>query len=120
MDLGTSEFIGIYNQVGTEVSPFGILFGGVENILGIARENYHKYYTNHYKLRELFYDELYRAIGLSLVFAGDRERFVDARLVGLFLINDWQYKDGTRLPTGEEEPSLCYLDSILQATYNKY
>ena len=59
MDPNTSKFIDIYNWINTKVNPFDILFGGIENILGIIRENYYKYYTNHYKLRELFYNKLY-------------------------------------------------------------
>ena len=121
VDPGTGEFMGMCDWAGTEVSPFGMSLGGVENILGIARKNYHEYHANHHELRKLFYDELCRAMGPSPISAGDRERLADARLVGLFLTNGWRYdEDGTRLPAGEAEPSLCHLDSVLRATYDEY
>ncbi|KAL1852025.1 hypothetical protein VTK73DRAFT_9320 [Phialemonium thermophilum] len=79
-----------------------------------------EYHANHHELRELFYDELYRAMGPGPVSAADRGRVADARLVGLFLTNGWHYEDGTRLPAGEGEPSLCHLDSVLRATCDGY
>ncbi len=120
MDPNTSKFIDIYNWINTKVNPFDILFGGIENILGIIRENYYKYYTNHYKLRELFYNKLYWVIGPNLIFIEDRKRLIDVKLVGLFLINSWQYKDRIRFFIEEKEFNLYYLDFIFQTIYNRY
>jgi hypothetical protein len=65
VDPSTGKFMGMCDWAGTEASPFGMSLGGVENILGIPRENYHDYHANHRELRELFYGELYRIVELE-------------------------------------------------------
>ncbi|RPD77903.1 hypothetical protein L226DRAFT_611089 [Lentinus tigrinus ALCF2SS1-7] len=121
-DPQTGALTGVVDWAGTEVGPFGMSLGAVENILGIAKTDYsHRYHANHRELRDLFYDELYRAIwpGLS-VSANDRQRLEDARLIGLFLTNGWRYEGGTKTPACEGDASLCHLHCVLEATCDEY
>jgi hypothetical protein len=121
VDPSTGRLAGICDWAGTEISPFGMSLGAVENMLGIPkwdRESgraHHVYHANHRELRDLFYDELYRAMGS--VTDRDKERIEDARLVGLFLTNACVYdRAGNLRPTGEGDHGLQHLDAALQAT----
>ncbi|KAF8191322.1 hypothetical protein BJ912DRAFT_1022028 [Pholiota molesta] len=108
VDRDTGKLTGICDWAGTEISPFGMSLGAVENMLGIPTE-----------LRKLFYDELYSAIGH--VSDGDKKRIEDARLIGLFLTNGWRYDTaGNQLPAGEDEHGLHHLDAVLRATCDGY
>ena len=79
----------------------------------------HVYHANHRKLRGMFYNELYSAMGS--VSDRDKERVGDARLIGLFLTNAWRYEEaGNQLPVGEEEHGLQHLDAVLRATRDGY
>ncbi|GAB1212786.1 hypothetical protein ATERTT37_001933 [Aspergillus terreus] len=119
VDPSTGKLVGICDLAGTEISPFGMSLGWVENILGIAKLNGHAYHANHQELRGLFYEELYHA--MEDVSVKDKERMEDARLVGLFLANGWRCDtSGTLVPAEEGEPNLCYLDAVLRTTCDRY
>lgn len=119
VDPSTGKLVGICDWAGTEISPFGMSLGWVENILGIAKLNGHAYHANHQELRGLFYEELYHA--MEDVSVKDKERMEDARLVGLFLANGWRCDtSGTLVPAEEGEPNLCYLDAVLRTTCDRY
>lgn len=124
-DPTTGKLTGICDWADTEISPFGMSLGGVENILGIPKwikksgRTDHVYHANHRELRELFYGELYGAMGE--VSDGDKERVEEARLVGLFLSNAWRYdEDENQLPAGEDDHGLQYLDAVLRGTCDGY
>ncbi|KAG8739848.1 hypothetical protein FRC10_005043 [Ceratobasidium sp. 414] len=121
----TGKLTGICDWAGTEISPFGMSLGAVENILGIptvnesSGRNGHVYHANHQELRDLFYDELYSALGH--VSDDHKKRIEDARLIGLFLTNGWRYDTaGNQLPAGEDEHGLQHLDAVLRATYDGF
>lgn len=125
VDKGTGTLTGICDWAGVEISPFGMSFGAVENMLGIpimdksTGRNNHVYHANHQELRDLFYDELYHAMGT--ISDEDKKRIEDARLIGLFLTNGWRYDAaGNQLCAGEEEHGLHHLDAVLRATYEGY
>lgn len=125
VDPSTGKLTGICDWASTEISPFGMSLGAVENMLGIPKldresgRTDHVYHANHRELRGLFYDELYSVIGF--VSDRDKERIEDARLVGLFLSNAWRYDEaGNQLPAGEEEHGLQHLDAVLRATCDEY
>ncbi|KAH6612310.1 hypothetical protein B0J18DRAFT_390492 [Chaetomium sp. MPI-SDFR-AT-0129] len=126
-DPTTGRLTGICDWADTEISPFGMSVGGVENILGIPkcgdngenRRTDHVYHDNHRELRRLFYDELYGVMGS--VSERDRERVETARLVGLFLGSAWRYDgDGKQLPAGEGDYSLQYVEDVLMGSCEGY
>ncbi|KAK3303083.1 uncharacterized protein B0T15DRAFT_486588 [Chaetomium strumarium] len=125
VDPSTGKLTGVCDWAGTEVSPFGMSLGAVENMLGIPKldresgRTDHVYHANHRELSDLFYDELYSAMGS--VSDRDKECIEDAILVGLFLTNAWRYDGaGNQLPAGEEEHGLQHLDAVLRATSDGY
>ena len=121
VDPNTGKLAGIRDWAGAEVSPFGMSLGAVENMLGIptmdekSGQDDHVYHTNHQELRDLFYDELYRAMGS--VSDEDKERMEEARLIGLFLANGLRYDEaGNQFPAREGDHGLYHLDAVLRAT----
>ncbi|KAL9104430.1 MAG: hypothetical protein Q9163_000636 [Psora crenata] len=125
VDPNTGNLTGICDWADAEISPFGISLGAVENMLGIptmdekSGRTDHVYHTNHQELRDLFYDELYRAIGS--VSSEDEKHIEEARLVGLFLANGWRYDEAwNRFPAREGEHGLQHLDTVLRATCDWY
>lgn len=107
----TGKLMSTCGGAGTQISPIGMPLGGVENIIGISKENDHDYHTNHNELHELFYDELYGGMGLRPLSECDKKP------IGLFLPNDWRYDENeTQLRAGGGDHMLCPLDGLLQAT----
>ncbi|KAK0723391.1 hypothetical protein B0T26DRAFT_644313 [Lasiosphaeria miniovina] len=122
VDARTGALTGVCDWADTQIGPFGMSVGEIENLLGIPKaankqtaRNEHAYHANHGELRALFYDELHRAIGGAS--PHDRERIEDARLLGLFFMYGWRFDgDGNQLPAREDDASLHHLDAVLRAT----
>jgi hypothetical protein len=109
VDLSTGRIMGICDWRDTEISPFGMSLGSLETMLGIARTKGWCYLTNHKTLRDLFWDEFYKAMGTEA-----DNRIEVARLVGIFLANGWKYNDdGDKVPVWEGTYDLNYLDAVV-------
>jgi hypothetical protein len=113
IDLNTGKLMGICDWKDTEVSPFGMLLGGLEIMLGVQSwKRGWLYHANQQDLRTLFWEAFWTAIGP--VSEEQREHIEVARLVGLFLANGFQYdNDDNKVPASEGHHELRYLEAVV-------
>ena len=109
----TSRIAGICDWKDTAIGPFGMSLGGLETMLGKHIKGWEwRYYPNQQELRDLFWETLYQAMGGVYE---EQKKVIDAsRLIGLFLANGFEWKDGVtvKVPASEESNDLKYLEAV--------
>jgi Phosphotransferase enzyme family len=107
----TGRIAGICDWKDTDIGPFGMSLGGLETMLGtLTRSRGWCYHVKQQELRDLFWETLYQAMGN--VSEEQRKLIEVARLVGLFLANGFEWKDGAKVPASEECEELRYLEAV--------
>ena len=109
----TGRIAGICDWKDTAIGPFGMSLGGLETMLGKHIKGWEwRYYPNQQELRDLFWETLYQAMGGVYE---EQKKVIDAsRLIGLFLANGFEWKDGVtvKVPASEESNDLKYLEAV--------
>ncbi|KAF5318641.1 hypothetical protein D9619_010731 [Psilocybe cf. subviscida] len=110
VDPSSGRLVGICDWRDTEVSPFGMSLWDLETMLGISETRGWRYHTNQQILRDLFWEEFYKALRTEL-----DERIEISRLVGILLQNGWQSNDdGDLVPVSQEgNHNLNYLNAVV-------
>jgi len=85
--------------------------GGLETMLGKRTMSWGwRYHSNQQELRDLFWETLYQAMGGV---SEQQKKLIDvSRLVGLFLANGFEWKDGVKAPASEGYDDLRYLEAV--------
>ncbi|KIY52327.1 hypothetical protein FISHEDRAFT_35532 [Fistulina hepatica ATCC 64428] len=107
----TGHIMGICDWKDTTISPFGMSLGGLETMLGTETVSWGwRYHPNQQELWDLFWETLYQEMG---GISREQKKLIDvSRLVGLFLANGFEWKDGVKVPTSEGSDGLRYLESV--------
>ncbi|WEW59280.1 hypothetical protein PRK78_004749 [Emydomyces testavorans] len=113
VDPCTGRLVSICDWKDTEIGPFGMSLGGLETMLGINRTKQGWcYHPNQQALRDLFWTAFNQAMGDI-----SDERIEIARLVGIFLMNGWQYDEqDNKVPVWEGTHELAYLNAVVLET----
>jgi len=112
VSMETGRIMGICDWKDTTIGPFGMSLGGLETMLGQETMSWRwRYHPNHQELRGLFWETLYQEMGGV---SEEQKKLIDvSRLIGLFLANGFDWKDGVKVPASEGFDGLRYLDSVL-------
>ena len=107
----TGRIAGICDWKDTAIGPYGMSLGGLETMLGKYGKGWvWCYYPNQQELRDLFWETLYQEMGG--VSEGQKKLIDVSRLVGLFLANGFEWKDGVKFPASEGSDGLRYLEAV--------
>lgn len=111
VDKETGRITGICDWKDTVIGPFGMYLGGLEVALGKRTVSYGwRYHSNQQELRDLFWETLYQAMGDV---SEEQKKLIDvSRLIGLFLENGFEWKDGAKVPASEGNYDLGYLEAV--------
>ncbi|ETW85451.1 hypothetical protein HETIRDRAFT_32724 [Heterobasidion irregulare TC 32-1] len=111
VSMETGHIMGICDWKDTTIGPFGMSLGGLETLLGTETVSWGwRYHPNQQELRDLFWETLYQEMGGV---SEEQKKLIDvSRLVGLFLANGFEWKDGVKFPASEGFDGLRYLESV--------
>ena len=107
----TGHIAGICDWKDATIGPFGVSLEGLETMLGKRTMSWGwRYHSNQQELRDLFWETLYQAMGGV---SEEQKKLINvAKLVGLFLTNGFEWKDGVKVPASEGFEDLRYLEAV--------